>query len=66
MGSYMANKAGETCVVCEEPKANGIHLYTRFICRECEKEMVKTDTSDERYHFYLKQLKKVLQPEQYS
>lgn len=28
--------AGESCVVCEQIKGLGIHLYTTFICEECK------------------------------
>ncbi len=50
---------GETCVVCERTKSRGIHLYTSFICAECEREMVSTETNDPKYIYYLKQLRKV-------
>lgn len=66
MKSLTKNHTGEICVVCEQSKKNGIHLYTRFICKDCEAEIISTDTGDERYRFYLRQLKKVLHPEQFS
>ena len=62
----MAVFNGETCVICEKTKTKGIHLYTRFICHDCEKEMVLTETSDEKYQYYLKKLRKLTQPELYS
>lgn len=55
--------AGETCVVCEHIKASGIHLYSSFICEECEREMIGTDTKDVKYKYYLKQLKKITNTE---
>ena len=58
--------AGETCVVCECKKTSGIHVYTSFICEECEREIITTDTKDERYKYYLKQLKKITHPEIFS
>lgn len=67
LNSTAANKlVGETCVVCEKIKLAGIHLYTAFICEECEKEIIDTDTSSPKYKHYLKQLKKVNNPEIYS
>ncbi|WP_223703278.1 sigma factor G inhibitor Gin [Sutcliffiella deserti] len=57
---------GETCMVCEEKKDKGIHVYTEFLCRDCEKEMLQTDTSDPRYKFYLQQLKKITIPKIFS
>ncbi len=58
--------AGEACVVCECMKMSGIHLYTSFICEECEREMIGTDTRDIKYKYYLKQLKKITNPEIFS
>jgi hypothetical protein len=57
---------GEICVICEEKKIKGIHLYTSFICSECEKDMIKTETNDPKYKHYLSQLKKATKPEIYS
>ncbi|WP_075979805.1 sigma factor G inhibitor Gin [Bacillus massilinigeriensis] len=57
------NLYGESCVICEQYKFKGIHLYTSFICRDCENDLIKTDTSDPKYKFYLKQLKKINTPE---
>jgi len=57
---------GETCIICEHKKIEGIHLYTKFICMDCEKDMIQTDTSDPKYKYYLTQLKKVNTPEIYS
>lgn len=58
--------AGEKCVICEHTKALGIHLYTSFICKECEREMIDSKTNDAKYKYYLKQLKKITNPEIYS
>lgn len=59
-----ANKGsvGETCVICEQNKDKGIHIYTLFICSDCEKEMISTDTSEEKYKHYLTQLRKLTEP----
>ncbi|WP_246945980.1 sigma factor G inhibitor Gin [Bacillus pinisoli] len=57
---------GETCVVCEIPKDKGIHLYTSFICTDCETDMIQTETNHPNYKFYLKQLRKVTQPTIFS
>ncbi|RDU34822.1 sigma factor G inhibitor Gin [Neobacillus piezotolerans] len=53
----------ELCVVCEKNKAQGIHLYTSFICSECEREMISTETNDPKYRYYLKQLRKAAEPQ---
>nr|WP_114746947.1 sigma factor G inhibitor Gin [Falsibacillus pallidus] len=56
----------EVCVVCDERRAKGIHLYTSFICSECEEDMVRTDTRDPKYKYYIDRLKKITTPEIYS
>ncbi len=67
MNSNLAHQAlQETCVICEEQKVKGIHLYTSFLCVDCENELIQTDTSDPKYKYFLKQLKKVTVPEIYS
>jgi hypothetical protein len=67
MGNLFAKEQlGETCVVCEQVKLKGIHLYTSFICVECEHNLIHTETNDPKYKYYLKQLKKISTPEIYS
>lgn len=51
--------AGETCVVCEEVKNRGIYVYMAFICESCERELVQTDIKDEKYKYFLKQLRSI-------
>lgn len=64
MSSLLAKKhAGEECVICEQAKTRGIHLYTSFICADCEKDLITTDTSNPKYKYYLKKLKKITMPE---
>lgn len=53
---------GETCVICEQKKEKGIHIYMQFICYECEQEIISTETNEEKYKHYLNQLKKVTEP----
>lgn len=45
------------CVICEEEKESGIHLYNLFICSECENNMIHTQPREEKYQYYLKKLK---------
>lgn len=67
LGTTVTKKtAGETCVVCETIKLSGIHLYTSFICKECEHDIIGTDTKDAKYKYYLKQLRKITNPEIFS
>ncbi|PGT90979.1 sigma factor G inhibitor Gin [Bacillus sp. AFS040349] len=57
---------GETCIICDKEKATGIHLYTSFICVECEKNITNTQTSDPKYQYYLEKLRRVKNPPLYS
>ncbi|MFD2444334.1 sigma factor G inhibitor Gin [Bacillus sp. CGMCC 1.16607] len=67
LGSLLTeNQIGEACVICEQMKLKGIHLYTSFICCECEQDLIHTDTDHPKYKFFLKQLKKVNTPEIFS
>ncbi|MEH7457078.1 carnitine--CoA ligase [Bacillus pseudomycoides] len=49
----------EVCIVCENKRDNGIHVRTSFICGDCERDMVRTDTNDPKYIYYLQQLRKI-------
>lgn len=50
---------GEECIVCNQQKEIGIHLYTSFICQDCEREMVKTNTNESKYRYFVQQLRRV-------
>lgn len=56
----------ERCGICEEEKEKGIHLYTLFICTDCEYNMIHTEPREEKYSYYLRKLKNVNQPKLYS
>ncbi|NQD67911.1 sigma factor G inhibitor Gin [Bacillus haikouensis] len=56
----------EQCIVCQSEKSVGIHLYTSFICTECEREMVQTETNEPVYKLFIQRLKKVNTPQIYS
>ncbi|WP_313802460.1 sigma factor G inhibitor Gin [Cytobacillus sp.] len=67
MGMLVAKKhVGEECVICEQAKRKGIHLYTSFICTDCENDLISTDTSNPKYKHFLKQLRKITNPEIFS
>ncbi|WP_243388481.1 sigma factor G inhibitor Gin [Bacillus kexueae] len=56
----------EACIVCQQHKKIGIHLYTSFICHDCEREMIQTDTNEEKYRYFVHQLKQVKTSQIYS
>ncbi|MEW9111033.1 MAG: sigma factor G inhibitor Gin [Cytobacillus gottheilii] len=63
MDTLLASKDYKVCVICDQAKVSGIHLYTSFICTECERELISTDTSNPKYKYYLTKLKKVTTPQ---
>lgn len=66
LSSLAHNHYEETCVICENLKPRGIHLYTSFICTDCETDLIQTDTNDPKYKYFLKQLRKITTPEIFS
>ncbi|MGM7724501.1 sigma factor G inhibitor Gin [uncultured Metabacillus sp.] len=60
------NSKGETCIICDMEKNAGIHLYTSFICVDCEKEMTRTKPSDPKYSYFLEKLRRIKNPPLYS
>lgn len=56
----------ERCGICEEEKKDGIHLYTLFICCECEHNIIHTEPREEKYNYYLRKLKNISKPKLYS
>lgn len=47
------------CMICELPRPEGIHICDQFICSDCEEEMVRTDVRDEKYPYFITQMKRV-------
>ncbi|AST93956.1 sigma factor G inhibitor Gin [Sutcliffiella cohnii] len=66
MNQSIRSSVGETCIICEEIKYRGLHLYTEFICLDCEKDMLNTSTDDPKYKYYVQQLRKISLPKMYS
>jgi len=48
-----------SCIICDRPSSEGIHICGRLICESCEAEMVRTDVLDEKYPFFITQMKRV-------
>jgi hypothetical protein len=49
----------QTCIVCSREENLGIHIWDQFICQHCEGEMVGTEVTDEKYPFFVKQMRKI-------
>ncbi|MFA8439007.1 sigma factor G inhibitor Gin [Pueribacillus sp. YX66] len=52
-------KQEKICFICEAEKTYGITIGSQFMCEECEKSVVATDTNDAKYLFYLNRLEKL-------
>ena len=57
----MDNKLEHQCVICGEQKSEGegIRIISGFICEPCEMEMVRTDVRDDKYPFFIHQMKQI-------
>lgn len=49
----------ETCIICGQSKQEGIFIISEFICQSCEEEMVRTDVRDEKYPFFIHQMRQI-------
>ncbi len=47
----------QRCIICEEPKMEGVRLHKSFICKSCEYNMVHTDVREVKYRYYVEKLK---------
>lgn len=65
VGNLKTKTEPEMCIICEQMKPSGIHLYTSFICSDCENEIVHTETGDPRYLYFIRQLKAIGKPQMY-
>ena len=48
-----------SCIICGEHKEQGIVIVSEFICEDCEAEMVHTDVKDDKYDFFIHQMKQI-------
>lgn len=55
----MTGESGGMCIVCNQEKDEGIRIIDGFICTTCEIEMVQTDAQDEKYPFFIHQLRRI-------
>ncbi|WP_255294920.1 sigma factor G inhibitor Gin [Bacillus sp. AFS041924] len=47
------------CIVCEEKKEQGIHIIEAFVCEECEKKIVTTETDAPIYNSFVEKLRSI-------
>jgi hypothetical protein len=55
----MDEEIRKSCIICGEVKEEGIRIVSEFICEACEAEMVHTDVKDEKYPFFIHQLRQI-------
>ncbi|WP_028543472.1 sigma factor G inhibitor Gin [Paenibacillus taiwanensis] len=55
----MEGRTEHCCIVCGQQKTEGMVIVNQFICSGCEQEMVHTDVKDDKYPFYVHQLKRL-------
>ena len=57
--AYKEFKESENrCRICEKVKSEGLPLHIGFICSECEREIVQTDTSEPVYQEFVEKLRR--------
>lgn len=54
-----SQQEAKTCIVCGEQCKDGLMIWKEFVCRSCENEMVNTDVKDEKYPFFIKQMRQI-------
>jgi Inhibitor of sigma-G Gin. len=50
----------QPCIVCGLVHPEGITVWRAFICRQCERELVRTDVHDKRYRFFVQRMRRIL------
>lgn len=53
------NAYGKACFVCGRDQGEGMLIFDQFLCDPCEREMIRTDVQDERYPFFVQQMKQL-------
>lgn len=55
----MTGKSYHDCIVCDQKELEGIFIFDSFVCRSCEAEIIKTNTAEDRYTFFIKQMRQI-------
>jgi len=50
----------QTCIICRKPLNDGIILYGRGICSNCEQKLISTDMKTDFYNHYNECIKRNL------
>jgi hypothetical protein len=49
------------CMICGDFRMDGIWILSEFICDYCESEIVQTDVLDDKYPFFIYQMRQLFQ-----
>ncbi|WP_027415740.1 sigma factor G inhibitor Gin [Aneurinibacillus terranovensis] len=49
----------EHCIVCGKQGTEGLFIFNSFVCKNCEQEMVATDACDDKYLYFIKQMRQI-------
>lgn len=49
----------QVCIICNESSERGLSIWEKFICSQCEAEIIQTEVEDEKYTFFIHQLRKL-------
>lgn len=45
------------CMICARTGGDGIHILSRFICSDCEQDLVNTEVDDDLYEYFVDRLR---------
>lgn len=48
-----------SCMICDRPRTEGIHICEAFICEDCEREMVATEVGDAKYPYFIMRMRQI-------
>ncbi|HEX7056311.1 MAG TPA: sigma factor G inhibitor Gin [Bacilli bacterium] len=55
----MDDMQNSVCIICHGQRSEGIRICSRFICADCEREIVRTDVVDGNYGYFIDQMKQI-------
>lgn len=55
----MEDHTEHICIICGQGKEEGICIVSQFICETCESEMVHTNAEEEKYKYFIHQMRRI-------
>ncbi|NLM46740.1 MAG: hypothetical protein GX200_08060 [Firmicutes bacterium] len=50
----------EKCFACSRPATGGLRIFSTFLCRSCEQELLLLTADDPRYLFFMEKIRQAL------